>query len=123
MESNQGAWLEQPASSCAAFLAHRSILKLWHIGCSQNSAAAACQPRLRYPSQAKVFVGFVHLSGAYALRKAGDLNSVLIAMNVEMALHRDLRFLHVASALNFFAACVLWSLSYSPPPLRQHCPK
>lgn len=107
IESNQGAWLEQPASSCAAFLAHRSTLKLWHTGCGQNSAAAACQPRLRYPSQAKVFVGFVHLSGAYALRKAGDLNSVLIAMNVEMALHRDLWFLHVASALNFFAACAV----------------
>lgn len=123
MESNQGACQEQPASFCAAFLARRSTLKFWHAGFSQKSSAAACQPRLRNPSQANTFVGFVHLLGAYALRKAGDHNSVLIAMNVEMALYRDLQFLQIAAALNFFAVSVLRSPHYSPPPLRQHCPK
>lgn len=82
-----------------------------------------CQPRLRNPSQANVFVGFIHLLSADALRKAGDLNSVLIAINVEIALHGNLQFLQIRAALNFFAVCVLCSPRYSPPPLRQHCPK
>lgn len=63
------------------------------------------------------------LLGAYALRKARDLNGVLIAMNMEMALHGDLWFLQITAALNFFALCALCSPCCSPPLLRQCCPK
>ena len=86
MESNQDVGQEQAASSRAAFFACRSASKLWHVWHGQESAAASCRPRLTNPSQANAFVGVVHLPGACALRKAGDLNSVLIAMKVEMAL-------------------------------------